>query len=137
MLRAVPHKRLGVLCMAAAILVLFFLPLLGTMGPVRCWVFAVNFMALMWLGANPPAAPFLFISQCSTVLYFALLAGRVFRFCGYLPCPGNTEAFLIYGLLLFIFCLIGGVVGVVGLSLLSAVVVPGYRPHNLEGHKLE
>lgn len=61
----------------------------------------------------------------------------MFRFCGYLPHPGNTETFLVYALLLFIFCLISGIVLAVGLALIAAVFVPGYRPHNLEGHTTE
>lgn len=47
MLRAVPHKRLGVACMAFAIVALFFMPCFGPIGPTRAWVFGVNFLILI------------------------------------------------------------------------------------------
>lgn len=47
MLRGLPHKRMGVFCMAYAILFLFSFPRLETVGPWQSWAFAGNFMGLI------------------------------------------------------------------------------------------
>jgi ubiquinol-cytochrome c reductase cytochrome b subunit len=72
-LRAIPNKLLGVVAMLAAIFILFLLPYLES-SRVRSsafrpfmriffWLFAVNFLLLMWIGANHPEPPFILLGQ--------------------------------------------------------------------------
>lgn len=35
------------------------------------WVFAANFLFLLWLGAKPIAEPYIFLGQISTLIYFS------------------------------------------------------------------
>jgi ubiquinol-cytochrome c reductase cytochrome b subunit len=80
-LRAIPNKLLGVVAMLAAIFILFLLPYLES-SRVRSsafrpfmriffWLFAVNFLLLMWIGANHPEPPFILLGQLCTAFYFA------------------------------------------------------------------
>jgi ubiquinol-cytochrome c reductase cytochrome b subunit len=80
-LRAIPNKLLGVVAMLASILILFLLPYLES-SRVRSsafrpfmriffWLFAVNFLLLMWIGANHPEPPFILLGQLCTAFYFA------------------------------------------------------------------
>ncbi len=80
-LRAVPHKLLGVIAAAASILVLFLLPWLDR-AKVRSaryrpihnalfWLFVADCFVLGWVGANPPEGMFVWIGQISTAWYFA------------------------------------------------------------------
>jgi ubiquinol-cytochrome c reductase cytochrome b subunit len=84
-LRAVPNKLLGVIAMAAAILLLFFLPWLdrspvksiryrGISYKVALTVFIVSFLALGYLGGEPPSPLFTNIARVFSVLYFAFFA---------------------------------------------------------------
>jgi ubiquinol-cytochrome c reductase cytochrome b subunit len=80
-LRAIPNKLLGVVAMLAAILILFLLPYLES-SRVRSsafrpfmrfffWLFVVNFLLLMWIGANHPEPPYILLGQLCTAFYFA------------------------------------------------------------------
>jgi ubiquinol-cytochrome c reductase cytochrome b/c1 subunit len=79
-LRSIPDKLLGVIALAAAILILFFLPWLDTsrvrsarFRPVYKWVFwlfLVDAIALGVVGANPPEGAFLVVGRIATVFYF-------------------------------------------------------------------
>nr|YP_008474722.1 apocytochrome b [Glomus cerebriforme]AGJ98104.1 apocytochrome b [Glomus cerebriforme] len=80
-LRAIPNKLLGVVAMLASILILFLLPFLES-SRVRSsafrpfmrfffWSFVVNFLLLMWIGANHPEPPYILLGQLCTAFYFA------------------------------------------------------------------
>ncbi len=80
-LRAIPHKLLGVIAAAASILVLFLLPWLDR-SKVRSaryrpihngffWFFVFNCFVLGLVGANPPEGNWILIGQIFTFLYFA------------------------------------------------------------------
>jgi ubiquinol-cytochrome c reductase cytochrome b subunit len=81
-LRAVPDQGLGALLMALSILVFFFLPWLdrspvrsmrykGWMSRAALAVFAVSFLALMYLGLKPAEGVNVVLTQVFTVLYFS------------------------------------------------------------------
>ncbi|MGI9343112.1 MAG: cytochrome b [Gammaproteobacteria bacterium] len=81
-LRAVPSKGLGAFLMAAAIILLFFLPWLdrckvksiryrGWTFKVALTAFAVSFVVLGYLGLQPAVEPFVTITQIFTVVYFS------------------------------------------------------------------
>ena len=80
-LRSIPNKLLGVVSMIAALLALLILPYadLGrTKGfqfrPISkfaFWIFVVNFLILMKLGACHVETPFIELGQLSSVLYFS------------------------------------------------------------------
>ena len=79
-LRSIPNKLLGVLAMFSAILAIMLLPVtdLGRskglqfrpLSKFAFWVFVVNFLILMKLGACHVETPFIELGQLSTVLYF-------------------------------------------------------------------
>jgi ubiquinol-cytochrome c reductase cytochrome b subunit len=80
-LRAIPNKLLGVVAMLASILILFLLPYLEN-SRVRSsafrpfmrfffWLFVINFLLLMWIGANHPEPPYILLGQLCTAFYFA------------------------------------------------------------------
>lgn len=82
MLRAVPSKLGGVIVMLMSILILFFLPILGSTTSVRSsvfrplhtlffWFFVVAFLLLGWLGACPVEEPYIILSRVLTIFYFA------------------------------------------------------------------
>jgi ubiquinol-cytochrome c reductase cytochrome b subunit len=81
-LRAVPDKLGGVIAMGAAIVLLFFLPWLdrspvksiryrGISYKVALTVFIVSFLALGYLGGEPPSPVYTTFSRIFSVLYFA------------------------------------------------------------------
>ena len=79
-LRSIPNKLLGVIAMFSAILAIMLLPItdLGRskglqfrpLSKYAFWVFVVNFLVLMKLGACHVETPFIELGQLSTVLYF-------------------------------------------------------------------
>ncbi|KAK4638720.1 apocytochrome b (mitochondrion) [Podospora bellae-mahoneyi] len=79
-LRSIPNKLLGVIAMFAAILAIMLLPItdLGRskglqfrpLSKFAFWVFVVNFLILMKLGACHVETPFIELGQISTALYF-------------------------------------------------------------------
>lgn len=79
-LRAIPNKLGGVVCMVAAILILIPLSLLHS-HQVRSlkfkpilrfifWIFVFNFLFLLWLGGKPISEPYISLGIFSTILYF-------------------------------------------------------------------
>ena len=81
-LRAVPDKLGGVVAMGAAIVLLFFLPWLdrspvksiryrGIVYKVALTVFIISFLALGYLGGEPPSPLYTSFSRLFSVLYFA------------------------------------------------------------------
>lgn len=80
-LRAIPNKTLGVVAMFGALLILLLLPLTNKLAirsnryrptyNILFWIFAFNFLILLWVGAKPVAQPYVMISQISTFIYFA------------------------------------------------------------------
>ncbi len=80
-LRSIPNKLLGVIAMLAAILIILALPFVDLgrtqglafrpLSKVAFWIFVVNFLILMQLGAKHVESPFIEFGQISTVLYFS------------------------------------------------------------------
>ncbi len=81
-LRAIPDKLFGVIAMGAAVLILFLLPWLdrnpvksiryrGTLYKWILGIFIVSFLALGWLGMQPPTPAYTMFSRIFTVIYFA------------------------------------------------------------------
>ncbi len=79
-LRAIPDKLGGVLCMFGAVFLLMVLPWLDR-SPVRSgryrpwfrpvyWVFVLNCLVLGWVGAKPPEGMYVIIGQAATLYYF-------------------------------------------------------------------
>jgi len=96
-LRSIPDKLGGVVCMGLAIVCLFLLPLLNT-SEIRSstfrpifrrmfWLFVGNGMLLGWLGQKPVEDPFIGWGVCCTLVYFG------FFFIG-VPLVGIVEKFL-------------------------------------------
>ncbi|HFR4889956.1 TPA: cytochrome bc complex cytochrome b subunit [Legionella pneumophila] len=80
-LRAIPDKLIGVVCMAAAILLLFFLPWLdksnvrsvrykGMYSRISITLFAFSFLLLGYLGTTPVTPVRLFLARIAAVIYF-------------------------------------------------------------------
>ena len=79
-LRSIPNKLLGVIAMFSAILAIMLLPItdLGRskglqfrpLSKLAFWVFVVNLLILMKLGACHVETPFIELGQLSTALYF-------------------------------------------------------------------
>nr|AIL54893.1 cytochrome b [Spirobrachia sp. YL-2014] len=78
-LRAIPNKLGGVIALAMAIMILFFLPLTNSMqkgiqfyflNQILFWLFISNFMLLTWAGSCPVEIPFNWISFYLTFFYF-------------------------------------------------------------------
>src|SRR6059058_4638018 len=93
-LRAIPNKLLGVIALAASILVLAFLPWLDT-SKVRSaryrpayrqffWAFVIVCIGLGWLGAKPPEGNYVLFARSFTAYYFAF-------FLVILPVLGKIE----------------------------------------------
>ncbi|HAZ7572445.1 cytochrome b N-terminal domain-containing protein [Legionella sp. PATHC032] len=81
-LRAIPDKLIGVVCMAAAILLLFFLPWLdkskvrsvrykGIFSRISITLFALSFLLLGYLGTTPVTPVRLFLARIAAVIYFS------------------------------------------------------------------
>lgn len=82
-LRSIPDKLGGVLCMGLAIAVLLTLPFINT-SPITSsrfrplfkifyWFFIIDVILLGWLGAQPVEDPFILIGQLATLYYFVFL----------------------------------------------------------------
>jgi ubiquinol-cytochrome c reductase cytochrome b subunit len=82
MLRGIPDKSFGVIVMASALLILFFLPWLDK-SPVRSirykgmysrsalWIFVISFCVLCYLGTIPTTPIRLYMVRVCTFFYFA------------------------------------------------------------------
>jgi ubiquinol-cytochrome c reductase cytochrome b subunit len=79
-LRSIPNKLLGVISMFVAILILLVLPFIDVSNikgssykPIYIigfWIFALNFLVLMWLGSCHVEPPFIVAGQICTAYYF-------------------------------------------------------------------
>jgi ubiquinol-cytochrome c reductase cytochrome b subunit len=83
-LRSVPNKRLGVVLLLLAILVLFILPFLGRSDYIRSfiyrpydkylfWIFFFDCLLLGWIGGKPIETPYYELGQLFTAIYFIYL----------------------------------------------------------------
>ena len=80
-LRSIPNKLLGVIAMFSALLILLIMPITDLsklrgvqfrpLSKVAFFIFVVNFLILMQLGAKHVESPFIELGQLSTILYFA------------------------------------------------------------------
>jgi ubiquinol-cytochrome c reductase cytochrome b subunit len=80
-LRSIPNKLLGVISMFIAILILLVLPFSDTSNIkgssykplyiIAFWLFAFNFLILMWLGSCHVEIPFILAGQVATAYYFS------------------------------------------------------------------
>jgi quinol-cytochrome oxidoreductase complex cytochrome b subunit len=80
-LRSIPSKLGGVVCMVAAIVILLLLPFVGQfkikspkfnkVHQFFFWCFINNAVLLLWLGAQLVEQPYETISQISASLYFS------------------------------------------------------------------
>lgn len=97
-LRSIPNKLGGVICMGAALIVLIFLPFLNT-SEVRSplfrpiyriffWLFFIDSLLLGWLGQKVVEEPYIFAGQIATLLYFA------YFFIG-VPLSGLLEKYIL------------------------------------------
>jgi ubiquinol-cytochrome c reductase cytochrome b subunit len=79
-LRAVPSKLMGVVCMFGSLLILFFLPWIDT-SPIRSgnnrpvfrvlfWIFLFNCLLLGYIGSQPPEGIYIIIGRISAMYYF-------------------------------------------------------------------
>ena len=79
-LRSIPNKLGGVIALAAALLILFILPIstkINKQGlafyPINqflFWVLVTSWVILTWIGGRPVEDPFIIIGQIFTVIYF-------------------------------------------------------------------
>jgi len=79
-LRSIPNKLGGVLALAAALLILFILPLSSNINKQRIsfypvtqllfWILVASWAILTWIGGRPVEDPYILIGQSFTVLYF-------------------------------------------------------------------
>lgn len=80
-LRSIPNKLLGVIAMFSSLLIILLLPKadLGLtkglqfrpLSKIIFYVFVINFLILMQLGAKHVESPFIEFGQMSTVIYFS------------------------------------------------------------------
>ena len=97
-LRAIPHKTGGILCMFASILVLFLLPFLNTSAirnttyrpifKICFWFFIADFVVLAWVGQKPVKDELVETGRFATAGYF-------FFFLVLLPLSGKLETYLV------------------------------------------
>ena len=98
-LRAIPSKIGGVLAMVGAILIMLILPIVDSsrirgfrfrpIMRVIYWLFIINFLLLLWIGAQPVEEPYTMIGRILTINYFAY-------FVIILPIVGYIEEILSY-----------------------------------------
>jgi ubiquinol-cytochrome c reductase cytochrome b subunit len=80
-LRSIPNKLLGVIAMFGSLLILLVLPFTDV-SRIRgsqfrpfakglFWILVFDFLILMWIGSCHPEAPYVFIGQVATAIYFA------------------------------------------------------------------
>jgi len=80
-LRSIPNKLGGVICLVLSIAILFILPLTETikissssnlyLSQIIFWSYVVIIFLLTWIGARPVEAPFILIGQILTLFYFS------------------------------------------------------------------
>jgi ubiquinol-cytochrome c reductase cytochrome b subunit len=79
-LRSIPNKLLGVIAMFSALLIILTLSITDKgkfkgfqfrpLSKIMFWIFVVNFLILMYLGAKHVETPFIELGQGATILYF-------------------------------------------------------------------
>jgi len=92
MLRAIPNKLGGLICMVSSLLVFFILPFTDKPNnrAVSLWsiyrfffyTWVTNFFLLVWLGSQPMEYPFIELARGATFLYFFILL-FIFPFLSY------------------------------------------------------
>lgn len=97
-LRSIPDKLGGVICMGLALVVLFLLPHINTseirssqFRPIHrklFWLLLIDSVLLGWIGQCPPEEPYITIGQIATVYYFAY-------FLVFIPLLGKIERILL------------------------------------------
>ena len=97
-LRAIPSKIGGVLAMVGAILIMLLLPVLDSsrirgfrfrpIMKVLYWLFMMNFILLLWIGAQAVEEPYIMIGRVLTINYFGY-------FIVLLPMMGYVEDILV------------------------------------------
>jgi len=80
-LRSIPNKLLGVITMFSAILIILLLPITDMgrskglqfrpISKIVFYIFVVNFLILMQLGAKHVESPFIELGQITTIIYFS------------------------------------------------------------------
>nr|ABO43060.1 cytochrome b [Coryphaena hippurus]ABO43061.1 cytochrome b [Coryphaena hippurus] len=93
-LRSIPNKLGGVLALLFSILILMIVPFLHTSNhrgltfrpptQILFWALIADVLVLTWIGGLPVEAPFVFIGQVASVIYFAL-------FLVFIPLAGWLE----------------------------------------------
>lgn len=96
-LRSIPHKLLGVIARAAALVLPRVLPFINTsevrsaafrpIYQIAFWVFAADCVILGWIGQKAVEYPYVEVGQVATVIYFGFLAA--------IPVIGRLESALI------------------------------------------
>jgi ubiquinol-cytochrome c reductase cytochrome b subunit len=79
-LRSIPNKLGGVIALAAALLVLFILPITTSINkrglifyPINqliFWILVASWIILTWIGGRPVEDPYILIGQLFTTIYF-------------------------------------------------------------------
>lgn len=97
-LRSIPDKLGGVVCMGLSLGVLFILPYITTseirssqFRPIHrklFWLLVIDSVLLGWIGQCPPEEPYITIGQIATVYYFAY-------FLVFIPVLGKLERILL------------------------------------------
>lgn len=98
-LRAIPNKLGGLVALVASLVIVAFLPLCHLsliksnsnkpFGKIFFWIFVSNFLFLTWLGAKPVEDPYVFLSRCSSLLYFGY-------FILIVPLIGKYENYILF-----------------------------------------
>ena len=80
-LRSIPNKLLGVVAMFGALLIILILPYVDlgkskglqfkSLSKIPFWIFVINFLMLMKLGAKHVEEPYIQLGMISTIIYFA------------------------------------------------------------------
>ena len=80
-LRPIPNKLIGVIALASAIFVLFFVPIFmhteirsymfKPFSQIIFWVFFICYILLGWIGSLPVKYPFVILGQIFTIFYFS------------------------------------------------------------------
>lgn len=87
-MRSIPNKLAGVAAIGLVFIALGMLPYMhkpGCRSPqfralhqALAWAWIADFCLLTYLGHQPVEAPFVFLGQCATVAFFALIGGLCF-----------------------------------------------------------
>jgi len=102
-LRAIPHKLMGIIAMGSSIAVLFVLPWLdrspvksmhyrGIYSRMALLIFTISFIGLGFLGTQPPTPNYVYLTRILSVLYFSffLLMPIYTRYEHTKPVPKRT-----------------------------------------------